>query len=82
MGVFLCLNVWGQLDPDSINNRLLDKEREKYGLPYILDAPTINIYKKLNTFMISACTTNMYDTYLSPLKYKAFPVRLLYEMFR
>lgn len=82
MGVFLYLNVWGQINADSIDAGLLKKEETAYVSSNIPNIPTINIYKTLNTFMISAGSANMYDTYLSPLEYKGFSIRLMYEMMR
>lgn len=35
-----------------------------------------------NTFSASAGFANMYDTYLSPLEYKGFNIRLMYEQMR
>lgn len=66
MGVFLFGSMWGQESHSSNNN--FNQEL----------APR----KTLNTFMIGAGSSNMYDTYLSPLKYSGYSLRLMYEQMR
>lgn len=38
--------------------------------------------KTLNTFILGAGSSNMYDTYLSPLRYSGFNIQLIYEQMR
>lgn len=93
MGVFLFVNVCGQEQVYQIENI-----REANFLPQVdsiqevklikslqgqlADPISINPLKTLNTYMIGAGSSNMYDTYLSPLKYTGFSMHLMNERMR
>lgn len=62
-----------------------------YSQEYIIDSigeiKSINLEAPLplitnNTFSLSAGTANMYDTYLSPLEYKGYSIKGMYEQMR
>lgn len=78
MGVFLCLNIGGK-ERKKIANTGIEGDSgfaaEKY-------EPIIKPRYTLNTFMLSAGNSNMYDTYLSPLEYTGFSIHLMYESMR
>lgn len=78
IGVFLYLNIWGQVEVDSVRQMWQKPALEQMNLQ------DFNPYdpRTLNTFMLSAGSSNMYDTYLSPLEYTGFSLRLMYESMR
>lgn len=81
MGVFLFGSVWGQSSADSVkvqayHKTMLNVEEAE------LVSHTESGLKTLNTFMLGAGSSNMYDTYLSPLKYSGYSLRLMYEQMR
>lgn len=67
MGVFLFANLWGQ------ESTVLDD----------INIVTVKPDRRtLNTIMIGAGTSNMYDTYLSPLRYTGYSLRVMDERMR
>lgn len=80
IGVFLFGNVWGQASVDSRS------VKDPYALEWngnIIDMPTLKpIRRTLNTIMVGAGSSNMYDTYLSPLEYTGYSLRVMDERMR
>lgn len=68
------------LDPDSVSVKL----KKQITKPLGRLVPSFRIVQRTtnNTITASIGSANMYDTYLSPLQYKGFSVKLMYEQLR
>lgn len=80
IGVLLFNNAWAQKMADSVVVKRLYSSQEKLRIE---DSPTIcPVRRILNTTMLVVGSSNMYDTYLSPLTYTGYSLRMMDERMR
>lgn len=72
------LDTTREVRPDTISQEVV----QVLSYPVVLGGGQDWQLKTLNTFMFAVGTSNMYDSYLSPLEYTGFSIHLMYEALR
>lgn len=81
IGVFFFGNIWAQ-ENEYINNDDLTNHTSAKETSILQNQCLLPTRHTLNTTMIAAGSANMYDTYLSPLEYDGFSIRVINERMR